>query len=147
MLTMVIALLVIKVMTLLLVSASSQPSTMLNLLMPDVELGTGSIRFALLALTSGFSTPKKFAFLFLISVPLMLKTVIVLLVSRDTTSSMELVSSQHPTMPILLISDVPIGTGIIWSALLVLTSGFSMVKEFVLLSTITALLMVTTVIV
>ena len=57
--------------------------TMPNQLIQDAELGTGIIKFVLLALMVGFSMLITLALLFQINVKLMLKMEIVLNVIRD----------------------------------------------------------------
>ena len=66
-------------------SVSSHHSTMLNPPIQDVLIGTGTTKFAWLALKDGLSTPIKFVPLFLIFVPLMMLLELVPHALRDTT--------------------------------------------------------------
>ena len=111
---------------------SSRTSTTPSLLTLAVPPGTGTIKSALLALTTGSSMLMESVFQFLISVPPMLKTEIVNLATKDTILRKESVSSLNSTMLSLLTLDVPPGIGIIKSALPVLTIGSSMPMEFAL---------------
>ena len=112
-------------------NASSQPSTTPNPLTLGAESGTGSTKFASLALTSGSSMLTKSVFPSLTNAQLMLPTGIVPHASRDTTSSMEPVSSLLITVLNLPISDAELGTGTTEFASSAQKDGSSMLTKFV----------------
>ncbi len=100
-----------RAMTSTTVPASSRLQTMPSLLIVDVELGTGTTKFVLLALRDGSSMPKRSAFLFLINAPALTLTETVCLATAATTLRKEPVFSLISTMPTPLTSVVPVGTG------------------------------------
>ena len=96
--------------------ASSQLSTTPSLPTSDAHLGTGIIRSASSAPTTGSSMLTMFVSQFPTNAKLTMLLVSALLATKDTTWSMEHVSSPHSTMPSLQTQDAKLGTGTIKSA-------------------------------
>ena len=94
-------------------NAFSLTSITLSPPIPDAELGTGTIRYALLAQTVGFSTLIRSACQFQTSAKVTVRMATVPLATKDTTSRKANAFSLTSTMLVLLILDVLLGTGII----------------------------------
>ena len=90
---------------------SSPHSTMPSLQMPDVLLGIGITKFALLALKIGSSMLIKYAFPFLTNVKSMTLLELALLATKDMTSLREPVSSPPSTTLSPPTQDAANGTG------------------------------------
>ena len=143
---MVTALLATRDTTSLKENASSLNPTTCNPLTSDVPPGIGTIKSASLAPRTGSRMLTVSVFPSPINAPLTPKTVTAAHASKDTTSSVELVSSPNQTTPSLLTLDAELGTGTTRSALLAQEDGSSTLKTSVFPSLTNAkntLLMVT----
>ena len=109
---MVTAPLASKDMTSSMVNAFSLSSTTPDLLILDVVSGTGMLKYALDAPTTGSRTLMASVYPFLINAPLMLKMETALLASRVMTYPTDNAYSLKPTTLNLPISDADCGTGL-----------------------------------
>ena len=114
---------------------------MLSHQIQDVLNGIGTIKSVSNAPKNGYSMLMESVLQFLINVLLTTQMELVSLVIKDTTLSMEFVSSLPSTMPTQLTQDVPPGIGTTKSVSNVQKTGPSMLIKSVLLSLIFVLLM------
>ena len=126
---MELALNVIMDLTLKMEDVPSLNPTMPSQVTSDVEPGTGIIKYVFNAQATGFSTKTKSVSQLVISAKNKTMLENAPLATRVMILPMESVSFHHQIMLSLLISDVPLGTGITKFVFNALTTGFSMLTK------------------